>query len=109
MFLLKNIYNYLKLLISNTINKIKNIKFLTKSFIISFLAVFLSINYIPELSSFALLIFLAGMAIWFLFKIDEYFLPNIDLLEELKKGNIAYALALLGVAIIIAAAIIGSK
>ena len=44
-----------------------------------------------------------GVGLWWL--IDKFVLKNIDTIEEIKKGNIAFALLLLALAIIIAASI----
>lgn len=44
-----------------------------------------------------------GMGIWWL--IDKYVLTDLDTIVEIKKGNIAFAILILSIAIIIAASI----
>ena len=61
--------------------------------------------FIPAFSAFSasILKIAIGGSLFFLF--DRYVLIEVDTIEELKKGNIAYALFILGYALVIAAAI----
>jgi len=91
-------------------NLIKNATFRVILFgtIIAVVLIFITFNWLIEFSSFSVGIAkgILGVALVWIF--DEYGLKQIDTIEELKKGNIAYALFLLGFFIVIAAAIIDS-
>ena len=91
-------------------NLIKNATFRVILFgtIIAVVLIFITFNWLIEFSSFSVGIAkgILGVALVWIF--DEYGLKQIDTIEELKKGNIAYALFLLGFFIVIAAAIINS-
>ena len=72
------------------------------------LAFYLLIEYAPAYSAFGaalLIVAMCGGLLWF---IDEYILRGFDLIEEIKKGNIAASLAILAYAIVIGSAIIGA-
>lgn len=76
--------------------------------IVAVILIFITFNWLIEFSSFSVGIAkgILGVALVWIF--DEYGLKEIDTIKELKKGNIAYALFLLGFFIVIAAAIINS-
>jgi len=73
---------------------------------VGFLAV--SIAYFTEVSSFAVIATVSVLAISIFMLFDKYIMHEIDTITELKKGNVAYALFLLGICIVIAAAIISA-
>jgi len=58
------------------------------------------ITYLPDFSRFGAIMFLTGIALgsWFLF--DKYVLTSIDTLHEIKRQNIAFAIVLLAIAIV---------
>ncbi len=70
--------------------------------IIAFVGLFVLV---PEFSGFAssLVKITIGAGLFFLF--DQYVLKDLDTIEELKKGNVAYAIFMLGYAVLLAAAI----
>ena len=51
----------------------------------------------------AILLMWVGISVWIF--VDRFFFPEIDTVQEIKKGNIAYALVLFAIALIIAAVI----
>lgn len=64
-----------------------------------------SIEYFIEYSSFTVGLTKAVVGIIFCALIDDTVFNKIDTIEELKKGNIAYALVYLSIALIISACI----
>lgn len=60
---------------------------------------------IPEFSLFPAGLMKVGIVITLFYQFDKYILKGIDTLEELQKGNIAYSLFLLAIAILISSAI----
>lgn len=65
-------------------------------------------NYFIEFSSFAVGLAKGVLGVYLFWIVDKYAIKEIDTIKELKKGNIAYAIFLLGIALIIASAILNS-
>lgn len=66
---------------------------------------FALLEYLPNISEFGaalVKIGTGGLCFWLF---DRFAMKDIETLEELKKGNVAYALFLLAYAIVIASAI----
>lgn len=76
--------------------------------VIAVLLIVVTFTWIVTLSAFAVGIGKGVLGFCLLYVFDRYALKEIDTIEELKKGNIAYALAFLAVALVIAAAILNS-
>lgn len=79
--------------------------------IITFITVVLIVltyNWLIEFSSFSIGMAKGVLGVFLFWIFDRYAVKEIDTIAELKKGNIAYAIFLLGIAIIIAAAIVYS-
>jgi len=72
------------------------------------LLIWLTFTFFINLSSFAVSITKAIISLILFWLFDSYAMKQIDTVEELKKGNIAYALFMLSLAVIIAAAIAAS-
>ena len=72
------------------------------------LFIWLTYNYLIEFSSFAVGMAKGILGFFMVWVLDKYGVKEIDTIEELKKGNIAYALFVLGIWIVVAAAIIYS-
>jgi hypothetical protein len=70
------------------------------------LAVIVTYLYAIEFSAFAFGLGKVAIAIIVFSAFDRFVLTDIDTILEIKKGNIAYAIMLLAVAILIASAII---
>jgi hypothetical protein len=70
--------------------------------------VVISCSWFIEFSSFSVGLAKGVLGIFLYWIIDKYAVKEIDTIAELKKGNIAYGLFTLGIAIIVAAAILGS-
>ena len=68
----------------------------------------ISYNWFIEFSSFSVGLAKGVLGIFMFWIFDKYAVREIDTVEELKKGNVAYGLFTLGFAIIIAAAILGA-
>jgi len=75
-------------------------------FIFSILYVFITYNFFIEFSDFSSRLFKAVIAILLFWIIDKYAVPEVDTMEELKKGNVAYAIFLLALSIIFAGSFI---
>lgn len=60
------------------------------------------------LTSYAAILGNIGFGILIFYIIDRYVLKTVDIIEEIKKGNIAFGLMLLAFALIIAASISAS-
>jgi len=96
--------------IGETINDLmNNIPSYLKFGIIAILAIIigtLGLIFCPDvLSSYPAIIGNVGFGIGIWWAIDKFVLKTIDTIEEIKKGNIAFGLLLLAIAIIIGAAI----
>jgi len=76
--------------------------------IIAVLTIYLTFNFFINLSSFAVALTKAIISLILFWLFDKFGMKQIDSVEELKKGNIAYAVFMLALAVIIAAAIAGS-
>jgi hypothetical protein len=74
-------------------------------FILGFLLAFASYQLLIEFSSFPMGLLKGIIGIMLFWVIDRFAIKEIDTIEELKKGNIAYALFVLGICIIIAVAV----
>lgn len=68
----------------------------------------LSMIYIPEYSSFTAGILKAAVGITLFYLFDKYALKEVDTIDELKKGNIAYSLFLATIGALIVAAMLAS-
>lgn len=88
----------------------KNSAFKTIAVVTFFAIIFIYItfNWLIELSSFSVGLAKGVLGIFMFWIFDKYAVKEIDTINELKERNIAYALFLLGIAIIIAAAILSS-
>lgn len=75
---------------------------------ISAVLIVLTFNWAIEFSSFAVGIFKSFLGIFLFWLFDRFAIPEVDTMEELKKGNIAYALFLVAIAIIFGLSIFGS-
>lgn len=79
--------------------------------VVAFFAVifiFITFNWLIELSAFAVGIAKGTLGVFLVWIFDKYAMKEIDTIQELKKGNIAYALFILGLCIVIGSAIINS-
>jgi hypothetical protein len=76
--------------------------------IIAAFTIYITFNFFINLSSFSVALTKAIISLILLWLFDRFGMKQIDTIEELKKGNIAYALFMLALAVIIAAAIAGS-
>jgi hypothetical protein len=76
--------------------------------IIAAFTIYLTFNFFINLSSFAVAVTKAIISLILFWLFDRYGMKQINTVEELKKGNTAYAIFMLALAVIIAAAIIGS-
>ena len=86
----------------------KKNKFLCIAGSISIVIFFMFMFFIPEYSSFAASILKAFIGISLFHIFDEYVLIGIDLIEELKKKNIAVAIVYASVVLLIYGAITSS-
>jgi len=87
---------------------IENISYLKFGLIAIFAIIFgiLGILFVPTiLSAYPAIVGNIGFGIGLWWLIDKFALKNIDTINEIKKGNIAFGLLLLALAIIIAASI----
>jgi len=58
-------------------------------------------QYLPNMTTLATDLIRTAMAITVFFLVDKYVMNEVDTIEELKKGNIAYAVFVLSYAIVI--------
>lgn len=72
---------------------------------ISIGSVWLTFEYFPQYSYFGAAVAKVGISITLFYLIDAYLLSEIETIEELKNGNIAYALVILAYAIIVGLAL----
>ncbi len=88
----------------------QNSAFKTVAIVTFFTIVFIVItyNWLIDFSSFSIGMAKGVLGVFLVWVFDRFAMKEIDTVEELKKGNIAYALFLLGLFIIISAAIIYS-
>jgi hypothetical protein len=82
--------------------------FLTLLFVVALGGFLAFLFFLPEYSSFSAAILKVSIGITLLVLADKFLLTNIDLIDELQKGNIAVGLMLLAYSIIIAAALLAS-
>jgi len=75
---------------------------------IAIIFIYITFNWLIELSSFSVGLAKGVLGIFMFWIFDRYAVKEIDTINELKERNIAYAIFLLGIAIIIAAAILSS-
>lgn len=68
----------------------------------------LSMIYLPEYSSFTAALLKASVGITLFYLFDKYALKEVDTIEELKKGNIAYSIFLATIGAFIVAAMLAS-
>jgi len=83
-------------------------KFMVLLSIVAIFGVFITFSFAIELSSFAIALAKAGMGIILFWLMDSFMMKQIDTVGQLKKGNIAYGLFLLSLAVVIGCAIIAS-
>ncbi len=83
-------------------------KLFITTFLLSILTVFITFEFAIQLSSFGVELAKAALGIILFWAFDNYAMREIDTITELKKGNIAYAIFMLSLALIVAAAILGS-
>jgi len=69
---------------------------------------YITLGWFVEISSYAVGLAKGTLGIFLFLVFDKYAVKEIDTITELKKGNVAYAIYLLGIAIVIAAAMLGS-
>ncbi len=74
-------------------------------FLFGFITAYLSYIYFIEFTSFPMAILKAIIGIFIFWLIDKFAIYELDTIEELKKGNIAYAIFVLGICIIVACAV----
>ncbi len=70
--------------------------------------IFITFNWLVELSSFAVGIAKGALGLLLVWVFDKYAMKEIDTVNALNERNIAYAIFFLGLCIIVAAAIINS-
>lgn len=75
---------------------------------IAIIFIYITFNWLIELSSFSVGLAKGVLGIFMFWIFDRYAVKEVDTINELKERNIAYAIFLLGIAIIIAAAILSS-
>lgn len=63
---------------------------------------------IPMLSAFPAILGNVGFGLLVIYIIDKYVFKDIDTIEEIKKGNIAYSIIILAFALIIMASILAT-
>lgn len=83
----------------------KAMKFFIIMIVISVIAVAFTFIYAIDLSSFAVGIAKFTIALLVVWAFDRFACREVNTMEELKKGNVAYALFLLGVLILAAAVV----
>lgn len=76
-------------------------------FVIGIVLFALLLIFLEQFSQFGANLLNVGIAISLFAALDKFVLKDIDTIKELKDGNIAYALFLLSLAVLIAAALIG--
>lgn len=88
----------------------QNSAFKTVAIVTFFTIIFIVVtyNWLIEFSSFSVGMAKGVLGVFLVWVFDRFAMKEIDTVEELKKGNIAYALFLLGLFIIISAAIVYS-
>ncbi len=88
----------------------RNSAFKTIALVTIFAIIFIVItyNWFINFSSFSIGMAKSVLGIFLVWVFDRFAVKEIDTIEELKKGNIAYALFVLGIFIVIAAAIVYS-
>jgi len=74
----------------------------------SIAAIYYTFNFLIEISSFAVGLGKAALGVFLFWIFDKYAMKEIDTVEQLKNGNIAYAIFLLSLAVLVSAAILGS-
>lgn len=65
-------------------------------------------NILPQVTSFFAIIANVGESLGIIYLIDRYVLKDINTLQEIKNGNISYAIFILAICLIIAFSISGS-
>ena len=83
-------------------------KMIVSIIIISVLLIYITFNWIIELSSFAVGMAKATLGIIIFYLFDKVAMKEIDTVQELKNGNVAYAIFMLSLAILVMAAMLGS-
>lgn len=86
----------------------KAFKIIIIVFILSIIFVMITLKFWIEISLFSIALLKAAIGILLFIILDKVGLKEIDTIDELKKGNIAYALFLLSLALLISASIISS-
>lgn len=73
--------------------------------VIAFITILVTYLYAVEFSAFAFGLGKVAISIVLFWLFDYFILHDVDTIEELKKGNVAYAIFLLALAILVAVAI----
>lgn len=83
----------------------RTVLFLMGITILAFALFLFSIESFIVLSSFIAAFVMAAIGLSLLVLADRFLLRDVDTIEQLKEGNVAWGLALLGICIVIAASI----
>jgi hypothetical protein len=75
-------------------NTVKQIITITIFIVLGFFAAWYMYSYAQQFSAFGITLILMALSCTILWAIDKFLLVSYDILEELKKGNIAVAIAL---------------
>lgn len=86
----------------------KAFKVIVIVFILSIIFVMITMKFWIEISLFSIALLKASIGIILFIILDKVGLKEIDTIDELKKGNIAYALFLLSISLLICSAILSS-
>jgi len=86
----------------------KYVKILLIYFVLAVAAIIVTFTFFEELSSIAAVFVFTTIGLGIIFLFDTVVLKSLDTIEEIKKGNLAYAIFFLGICVIIAAAIISA-
>lgn len=73
--------------------------------LVSVLALGLAFTQFQQFMFFAAAILKVAISVAMLWAIDTYLLPELDIIDEIRKNNITYGLAFLGLCIIVAMSI----
>lgn len=67
--------------------------------------VWLTFEYYPQFSYIGAAVLKVGISVLLFWIIDSYLIHEIDTIHEIKRGNVAYAIVILGYCIIVGLAI----
>jgi hypothetical protein len=71
-------------------------------------AIYVTFNFLESISALATVTAFTALGISLVFALDYFILKELDTIDEIKKGNLSYAIFFLGICLIIAAAILAS-